>query len=51
MKAVSILLQIALFFVATFIFIVLIDYGPRDFPQNAAVEWAELVDTVRGGNG
>lgn len=51
MKIVSVTLQILLFLVATFVFIVLIGHGPRDFLHNAATEWSELIDLVTGSGG
>lgn len=48
MKALSVLVQVGLFLVATFTFIVLIDHGPRDFLRNAAIEWDELSALVMG---
>lgn len=38
------LFWIALFFVSTFAFTVLFEYGPSDFAANSQKEWASLVE-------
>jgi hypothetical protein len=40
--------RIILFAVATFAFLVLLDYGPSNFPRNAGIEWGNL--THRAGS-